>query len=197
MLRFMKTRNIIMLVAGITIFVAAAVVFIVAMVVADEPGFMHEDKRWTMMPLDVGCRGHVPERDSDCEHVQGAIERINRRLDFEALRYRPSGGVINVILGTPAEPSWDEPGGVAELHWEGDRLVSCDVRTINTGSAEILDQTIEHELGHCLGLADDRCNESGPQTSIMCDVQRPVPMGTFPPHITDSDRALLREAYDN
>lgn len=191
-----KTRNILMIAVVVTIFVVALVVLIVALVVNTEAGELHEGRRWRQVPVPVVCAGYVPERSEDCSHVSSAIERINRRLGFDAFDDQgqqeelPEGPVVTVVLGAPAEPGWSDPGGVATIRFNDDWLLSCDVRTTNTGSRELLDMTIEHELGHCLNLAHDESN-----TSIMRRVQRPARMGEYPPRISDHDRALLREIY--
>ena len=68
----------------------------------------------------------------------------------------------------------------------------CLVTTNNTGTVDMLDLVLQHELGHCLGLAHDDYTESimygGAGRALR------VTSG-FPPHISDSDRELLRHQF--
>jgi len=57
-------------------------------------------------------------------------------------------------------------------------------------AGELLNLTIHHELGHCLGLAHDDFEQS-----IMRREQSPTPWGQLPPWISDDDRALVRSLY--
>jgi len=186
-----RALNIAMLVAIGLLTVGALVGVILGVTTHKEPVFMHPGKSWDSTPLGVACTGYVESRESDCEVVEGVIDRINTRLGFRA--YRLSDGVdpsVTITIGVPSEQGWIDPGGDAELSWQGDRFLSCRVRTSNTGTSELLFLTLHHELGHCLDLAHDDYEQS-----IMRPVQRPTPDQTMPPWISDADRAALRGLY--
>jgi hypothetical protein len=181
-----------MVVVLVALFVAACVLLIVAVVMHTEPGFMHPQHQWPLaqVPLRVSCGGYVPERDCDCEVVHHELRAINERLGFEMLRPAASGE-INLTIGVPSEPGWQDPGGSTLCHTDADGFFDrCDIVTSNTGSVEMLGMVVQHELGHTLDLAHDDA-----QTSIMRRTQRPTPMGAFPPQISDYDRRVLRQRY--
>ena len=186
----------------------AFAVFTVAVIIAivwalthptPEAGLMEERPAWTAehFPLKVcaetyGYQGEdlLPAlQHTHYMKVTYAIETINNRLGFEA--YRMSGGDdcnIHMSIGEPAEPGWMDPGGTA-IFDAGEAF--CSIVTANA-HGEVLTLVIEHEMGHCLGLADDEWGGS-----IMREVQSETEMGSFPPRITDSDRDLLRQTYLN
>jgi hypothetical protein len=137
-----------------------------------------------------------PEDDANARYVVG---EINSRLGFEAIVVVDDGVMesrCNVVLtyGTPHEVVEDsrtgarwtvvDDGGAAEfahgLCYASVTNVIGEVRTL----------VVQHELGHCLGLDHDDFD-----SSIMRPSQSPTPERTFPPRITDHDRALLRATY--
>jgi len=122
----------------------------------------------------------------DAQAVADAVNTINQRLGRQVLRAGDQCS-IHIIVGVPLDPSWrHEPGGRA---WRCHD--SCCIETANTGTTEMLDLALQHELGHCLGLADETDVND---VSIMSPDLHPTG-GGFPPHITDSDRSLLLSIY--
>lgn len=163
-----------------------------------EPGFMPDAPLWEPedFPLSVCAHAYVDDgrqATTDAQNaVDNAIEAINNRLGFTAYRadYLDQHCDVRVVIGYPSEQGFSEPGGNALLT-RTDAGISCDVRTVNA-VGEIRHLTIQHELGHCLGLADE---EGANPLSIMRDEQVPTPDREFPPRISDHDRNLLRERY--
>jgi hypothetical protein len=96
------------------------------------------------------------------------------------------GCSIIVTIGVPQDSAhWRDPGGGAARCSDG-----CCIETSNTGTSELTSLALQHELGHCLGLAHDDY-----PMSIMYPEQHPTPDGQFPPRISDSDRSLLISHY--
>lgn len=146
----------------------------------------------------------VSSNHEDMEHARYVTHEMNDRLDFEAFVIvedihapRPEGvRDCNVILtyGVPHETVHDprsdarwtvvDEGGAAEFAHG-----YCYVTTTNV-FGEIRTLVVQHELGHCLGLAHDDF-----ETSIMRRSQSETPDRAFPAHITDHDRDLLRRTY--
>jgi len=159
----------------------------------EEPGFMDEAPVWSAMPLTV-CPGAYAPHDAETQLVcegatEGAVATINTRLGFRAYRVEPLTASrtceVELVCGYPADRA-NELGGSA--HLEPSR---CDVRIVNV-RGELQALAIEHELGHCLGLADD--GDANPQ-SIMRSKQVATPHGELPPWISDHDREILRALY--
>jgi hypothetical protein len=122
----------------------------------------------------------------DAQAVADAVDIINQRLGRRVLR-AGDDCLIHVNVGVPLDPSWrHEPGGRA---WRCHD--SCCIETANTGTSEMLSLALQHELGHCLGLADETDVNA---VSIMAPDLHPTG-GGFPPRITDSDRSLLLGIY--
>lgn len=190
----MTTANKIMIGIIVAIFVLAGAGVLYGVLTHEEPGLMHEDKRWASMPLEVTCTGYVESRNEDCGVARSIVGRINSRLGFSALSYREAAENpdVEITIGVPYEEDWTAQGGNAELAWEGSTYTSCGVQTSNTGTIEMLSLVLHHELGHCLGLAHDDYEQS-----IMRPVQSPTPDRTIPPWISDWDRDLLRRIYRN
>lgn len=163
-----------------------------------EPGFMGDRIEWQEgdFPLTVCTRtyniapGASPEH---IEHLRQNIGLINDRLGFSAFvmpgpHAHGVGCQVFVVYDSPIEigevAGVEDPGGVA-MFLAG----TCEVRIANV-TGELRSLTVQHELGHCLGLDHDDFN-----SSIMRREQSPTPAGQYPPRITDHDRSLLREAY--
>lgn len=162
-----------------------------------EAGFDEEWPEWSGMPLVVCPRSYVdePTQTTAAQNaVDHAVEVTERRLGFHAFNVQyvlpDTSCDIVITVGAPTERGDLDPGGDADIV-DG----RCVVRTANTGTTELLDLTIQHELGHCLGLAHDDY-----QGSIMVGGEgralRHTPDGQFPPRITDWDVDLLRRRYD-
>lgn len=158
-----------------------------------EPGFMDTTPGWAPsdFPLDVCVYTYTsdspqgPASADDGDNARYVIGLINDRLGFPTYRIRLEGECdVVVVYGAPAEAGWQDPGGSAEI-----RDHFCDVAISNV-HGELQTLSVEHELGHCLGLDHDDY-----ETSIMRRTQTETPLGVFPPRISDSDRDLLRGAY--
>lgn len=212
----MKTRNVIMIVAIVLIFLAAIAGVIYGVVTHREPGLMGAcwvgDRvasyevdgadecaalEWPRgaFPLRVGVRFDEVGHPGALEAVAGAVDRINTRLGFAALLVDPEAGCsgehqVCIEVGVAYERGFMDDHGTARHRQVLGGAMRCEATTANTGTDELLAMVLEHELGHCLGLAHDDFG-----ASIMRPVQTSAPMGEFPPWITDDDRALLRSRY--
>lgn len=170
-----------------------------------EAGLVRQDVRWnrSRFPLKVFVHGYdVSEPDAD-KAGKHALQQINERLGFQAFQQisLADAADIDIEIGVPQdtkpEPpsgamfdSLAEPGGMYRLIGNQEsRWDKCYIATSNTGTDQLLDQVLQHELGHCLGLAHDDFD-----SSIMYPVQF-IDDEAFPPRITDSDRKALRELY--
>lgn len=213
--------NWIMLTVIAAIFIAAAVLLIVGLLTHREAGLMgvcwgadgtverYLDAptddcpavRWDGLPLRVKAMSNNPSPPDDPERAaRRAIETINERLGFELLRYEEDGldhcmeaHAVCIRIGEPRQPRWMETAGDT-MHFRGSgdgEPLYCEVRTSNTGTIELLDLVLEHEIYHCLGLAHDDFDSSIMRSTPMAH----VPDGQFPPRLTDSDRDLLRALY--
>jgi hypothetical protein len=158
----------------------------------EEPGLMEDAPRWDSMPLTVCVHPYEPgdaetaaRCDTSTRYVAGLV---NERLGFTAYVveafYVDRTCEVDVTCGYPADEA-NEPGGSALL-----TPGRCDVRIVNV-HGELQTLAVHHELGHCLGLADE---DGANPHSIMEDI-RETPPGTLPPWISDDDRAVLRALY--
>lgn len=183
------------LLAVAAIFIAAAVVLVLAITNHYEPGFANPDNRWDHTPLLVGCSGYVPEHDEACETVEMVADTINHRLGYEQLVMTdgPDADIV-WMLRAPVdvgEAVCGAPGECFQLTGSNGQYEQCAVQTMNAsgpGDEEWL--SIYHGFGHCLGLAHDDY-----ERSIMRPVQRATPDRTLPPWFSDHDRQILRDRY--
>lgn len=186
---------------GVFLFIAiAAIVGIVFGVTThQEPGFMPEGPMWvsprTRPPsLCVRTYGMTSDDESpmalgsDVRVAEWTVSGINTRLGFEMYRMGEEPCEVTVTFGAPVQQGWQDPGGTATLNRSRE---TCEVDLANVPTDEMRRSVLEHELGHCLGLAHDE-----EETSIMRRVQRPTPDGQFPPRISDSDRDTVRNVYN-
>jgi len=180
--------------------VAALAGVIYGVVTHEEPGLMEEwptfEARDFPLPYSVGRYTSEGMRiDPEGESlVASTVATINARLGFLAfrhVRYVPEGrrSRINIDLGVPWEKGWMDSHGSAEMQ-SNEGTLTCDIRTSNTGTDDLLGLVLHHELGHCLGLAHDDYEQS-----IMRPVQSRTSSGVLQPWISDYDRALLRRMY--
>lgn len=129
--------------------------------------------------------------------IERVVHLINTRVNFNLLRLAEDltdnmcfeDAAICVHIGVAHEPGYLDAHGDAS-HAVTPMGVYCEARTSNTGTSEILHLVLQHEIGHCLGLAHDDY-----ESSIMYPEQRSTPDGQFPPRISDSDKTLLRGLY--
>jgi hypothetical protein len=186
-----RVANIATVVLLVVLCIAAIAGVIYGVTTHTEPGIDPRAIAWDRdrFPLAICPDTYVDgDRSEAILATQAALEVTNDRLDFEALALSLGAGRcdITVTIGVPAEPGWMDPGGDAT--WTHGPL--CAIRTSNTGTTEILGLVLQHEIGHCLGLAHDDW-----EGSIMRRVQTETPDRSFPPRITDTDRETLRALY--
>lgn len=208
----METRNIVMLV-GIGVLTVAALGFIVAGVVThteaglltacDHPstrldyGANCYDVTWErdQFPLQVHATTTNPFPPSDpADATRSVISLLNSRLGFTALQWTddPATADIAVTIGVAQEVGlWMADANGATSHIRGgDRTLSCEISTWNTGTVELLDKVLTHEMGHALGLAHDDFPDSAMYYTVIPDGAR-LTRG----RLTDYDRGLLRDLY--
>lgn len=158
------------------------------------PGFAQHD-----LPIRV-CAGHYlgdPAHNVAARAVVvDAVVTINERLgvDVYAVQVEPSPSTcdVAVIIDAPTDAQAHlDPGGDAVFVNGGKH---CDVTTRNTGTDEMEALVLQHELGHCLGLAHD-CWAGSIMCGGACCTLSPTPDGSWPPRIDDSDRTLLRHTF--
>lgn len=188
-----RVANIATVVLLIVLALAAIAGVIFGVLTHEEPGIDPRAVPWPRdrFPLTVCASSYLDTSEDHLEAfsaVDEAVEVTNERLGFHALESSRGDASceIRVTVGVPAEPGWMDPGGDASFG----HGPSCDIRTSNTGTSEILHLVLQHELGHCLGLAHDDW-----EGSIMRRVQTETPDREFPPRITDTDRETLRALY--
>lgn len=173
-----------------------------------EAGLTRSEITWekSKFPLTVSTKAYEGSNAEASSAVQAAVKAVNSRLGFQALR-NVSGVAsadVQVTVGVPQDSTNNtttsgyalalkDAGGFFRAnisqtdpsHWS-----NCAIETSNTGIITILDLVLQHELGHCLGLAHDDFN-----SSIMYPVQSEY--DGLPPTFTDSDKKILRGLYAN
>lgn len=162
---------------------------------ACDPTYLDED--WIVAEdgteLHPGAMPVTVSAEDDCADVAGdAIAWWGGELGVDAFVARDDG-YASVALGLVPDAgdinSDGEPLGHASIEYSAwGSVLSCDV-TLSSDIAyhgETLVQVARHELGHCLGLADD----PGPPTTV--DLRSVMASPLDPLGIlTDHDRALL------
>ena len=208
----MKTRNIVMLVGICVLAVVALVLVIVGVVTHTEAGLLtaceHHSTRldydgdcfdvtWDrdQFPLQVHATTTNPHPPSDpVDATQSVISLLNSRLGFPALEWTddPAAADISLTIGVAQEVGlWMSDANGATSHIRAsDGTLSCEISTWNTGTVEMLDKVLTHEMGHGLGLGHDDFPDSAMYYTVTPDGDR-LTRG----RLTDFDRGLLRELY--
>lgn len=214
-----KTKRILSLTFFSVLLTVTLGLLIFAVITHEEPGLIRvcmdsqdrynpecpEFSGWSTddVPLIVGVTSSNPYPPADPdEAVTSVVQTINTRLGFMLLVVEEGGCLpdhdICVDVGVAHEPGFMDAHGDAQ-HLQTSEGLRCNARTSNTGTSELLYLVLQHELGHCIGLAHD-----GFTLSIMCgddpydgrgDCALPMSYEGFPPYITDDDRKTLRVLY--
>mgnify|MGYP001610842968 FL=1 len=187
---------------------------------SDDHGFQYEGVRWEneLLPLNITCIGSTSDYDAECGAVWDAAGTINSRLGFAAFRefstaqnrdpYRvivttglpidsPNSAVqhSNGVDGTRERSEIEmHNGAYSTLRWRDGYFHDCHIGISTIPHSELMFLVAQHELGHCLNLADDFT-----RASIMNWRLTPTRWGVFawPPRILDGDRDRLRALYLN
>jgi hypothetical protein len=199
-------------VAVACITVLALVFVVVGVLTHDEPTLINGVPRWERTDFRLGVSAMVyapgyPEvaMGDDREVVESAMRNINHRLGFKALEWSGSSGRPDIVitmhaptvLGDPPEEDAFEiraAGGLSRILHENGRAIECHVLTSNTARVDVTLLAVEHEIGHCLGLAHDPYGNSIMRDPDVYPMEA-TPPGEFPPRITDADRRVLRRLY--
>lgn len=149
----------------------------------------------SQFPLDVyiSTTNPYPPRDPIAA-ARSVVDHINLNLGFTALRTSsdPNSDIrIDYETAQDSGVSWMRDANGAVLHHRRDGRLWCEVHTWNSGTLELADKVLTHELGHCLGLAHDDF-----EASAMYPEVRPDGAQVSRLRITDFDRGLLRERYN-
>lgn len=201
-MRAMKRSGFWALVFAVVLAVVALVLVVVGVVTHDEPTLRDDAIAWDRsdFPLEVCAEDtRATAHDGAPGELAHAIRVTNARLGFSALVASPGGACdVRVTFGVAAEAEWSSAAGASdEVQWvdpggyarwnHGEKF--CDVGIVNV-VGELMQLTIQHELGHCLGLDHDTW-----EGSIMRPVQSETPMGQLPPWISDMDRKAIRDRW--
>lgn len=118
---------------------------------------------------------------------------FTKRLGFKLFTMQPAGSTdcdATLVVGVPHDVGMRDANGTCEFdptQITGDR---CQMATSNTGTDDMTVLVIEHELGHCAGLAHDDWIGS-----IMYPTLHETDAGEFPPWLSDHERDLLRARF--
>lgn len=169
----------------------------------EEPGFFDGAPTWQRLPITVSVGRYSSEgtlyENADRKLADRIVGRINNQIGTEVLRLidlsfaahkanAANAADIAVEMGVP----WDvgrvsDEGGRAELRHHATHAVGCDVIVSSMVAWALEGALLHHELGHCLGLADDTLS-----TSIMYQQASERTVGR---EFTSHDADLLRSRY--
>lgn len=195
----MRTKDIVIWVTTAAFTVVVVILLIVGIVKHDEPTFLDDTYSWSRaaFPLKVRGQRYIVEgaerpNRSQREALDQAVDVTNQRLGFEALTWAELGSSADIVvdMGVPPSETWEAAGGHFALTGTDEEYQQCVIYTANTGTQDVLFWVLQHELGHCLGLAHDDFSRS-----IMYRSQWTVDDFRDRPWITDADRAAIREKY--
>jgi len=166
---------------------------------ASEKDFEDPILRWrpSDFPLQVYATQYSAEGPQVLEawrhtSLEDAIDTVNARLGFTAFARTPDGLLphVRVTMGVPYNSAWDHSTTYSRMEWLDDHYVQCEMKTSNAGTMTTLGWALQHELGHCLGLAHD----DFPMSIMHPRDDWRVDLRAYP-WITDHDRGALRDAY--
>ena len=208
----MKKRNIVMIVVLVVIFVAAGAGVLVGVLTHEEPGLLTACERadgvfdyggeckevtWDreQFPLQVHATSDNPFVPNEPqEATESVIDLLNSRLGFSAFEWTDevdADVMIEIGVAQTVNTNMDDSNGDTSHFRRSDGRLACRIRTWNTGSLEMLDKALTHELSHALGLAHDPFADS----AVSEERLRPDGDRLTRLRITDHDRALLRSRY--
>lgn len=183
----MKKRNIIMIVVLVLLFLGAGAGVIFGVLTNNERTF-RDQATWQTTPVSVSCRPYFQTEDR-CNLVERSMNSFNRRLGEDVFIWSEDQDArIEIVTGSPHEVRGSDRLGFNSLEITRDhqRIVSCDILTMNVSNPTALDAVILHELGHCLNLVHD---DSGPSIMNPDNIEGGG-------RLTDSDRNAIRERYN-
>lgn len=188
----MKKRNIIFVVSLVVLFLVAGGAVLYGALSHNEPTFRGYGQ-WQSVPVNVSCRPYF-QTENRCDFVESQISRFNRRVGGEIFRYvEDDYSRIEIVTGYPHDVGGSHRQGAAALEISSDgNIISCEILSKYVPDDEVFGHVIRHELGHCLDLDHDNFESS---LMFPSTYHLPVPMGTFPPRLTDTDRDAIRERY--
>ena len=191
----MKPGSIAMIaaIAGLVVLVLSLVVY--GVMHHSEPELMDARPGFTAADVPiavcVSMYGGAPDDNRAAfDAVVDVVGTINERLGLTVLVVSNVPTCqVRVVVGAPVEAGWRDPGGDA-TYTPGSRR--CEVETRNEGDTTMRALVLQHELGHCLGLAHDCWSGSIMCGGACCTLAEPQ---GFPPRIDDADRLVLRGLY--
>lgn len=170
--------------------------------VGDTTGFIPGSAEWSIwnIPLQIRVEDY-PAREPSSAHRRSAAQAVAAFNDaagltlYEITTDPMRGADVVLTFDAPSRPELD-PGvlGYAERQEEPDfegevRLVGCTIGLTDAYEIALTSLIIQHELGHCVGLAHDQT-----RASIMYP-ELAVPDSGFPPALTGADAKRLRQRY--
>jgi hypothetical protein len=210
----MSTMNKVMFIGIPILFVLCGVLVTVGVILHQEAGLLTacEDAQgrfdyegdcfeveWdrSQLPLSVYASSVNPHPPADPTSAAASVVRhTNTRLGFDMLTMAESAEEADIVIdvGVAQEVRdtrhWMTDANGAASHVRTDGNLRCYIVTWNTGTMELLDKVLTHELWHGLGLAHDDFEDSGMYPTVRADGSRMTAL-----RMTDSDRVLLRERY--